>query len=166
MRIAGINCPDANNQRPHHSSSDSGSPKTPAIASDSAAKCSENLACPVNAHENGQNNIGFQHHHRTGNTDKKRSGADFDSLHLPTVTQDQHVQSSVKETSGIGSGKRVQFFTQPGVVRNAYDSWHAGNAVPDNTAYKAQEAISQYLQTQYIEERRRFTEVLGVDDFA
>jgi hypothetical protein len=57
-------------------------------------------------------------------------------------------------------------------VWNSYESSYyknngeASTAVPDNTSHKAHNAISEYLQTQFIEERTRFTEALGVDEYA
>jgi hypothetical protein len=54
------------------------------------------------------------------------------------------------------------------------EAWHAytsngqsaASPTPDNTNHKARAAISEYLQTQYIEERLHFKAVLGIDDYA
>jgi hypothetical protein len=76
----------------------------------------------------------------------------------------------VQDTAKVSSGNHVQFFTQPD--RNAYGAngpyanVQTGTASPDNISHKAQAAISEYLQTQFIEERLHFTEFLGIDDFA
>lgn len=38
--------------------------------------------------------------------------------------------------------------------------------IPDNTSHKARAAVSAYLYTQFIEERLRFKETVGIDEYA
>jgi hypothetical protein len=70
------------------------------------------------------------------------------------------------------SDERVGFFSRKDDVQaegwSAYSSngQSAVRPVLDNTSYKAQVAIAEYLQTQYIDERLRFEAALGVDDYA
>jgi len=68
--------------------------------------------------------------------------------------------------------ERVRFYSRGEVSANqvwqAYrnDSQATATAVPDNTSHKARLAISEYLQTQYLEERQHFEQALGVDEYA
>ncbi len=80
--------------------------------------------------------------------------------------------SARNDTRHTDSDYRVQFYSQKEALQEG--EWHAytsnsqsaASATPDNTSHKARAAISEYLQTQYIEERLQFKAVLGIDDYA
>ncbi|WP_455212147.1 hypothetical protein [Kaarinaea lacus] len=108
------------------------------------------------------------------------------SLPQPAVTKAQESLKPVSQQHGAlmhtsakndtrdtgESDDRVRFYSRNEALEagmwNAYTSAGAapGSPIPDNTSHKAREAISQYLQTQFIEERLHFEAVLGVDDYA
>lgn len=73
---------------------------------------------------------------------------------------------SINASANIGGAHHG---ASPQAVWNSYQGTDAGEtstAIPDNTSLKARSAISEYLQTQFIEERFQFTEALGVDEYA
>lgn len=175
MRIAGINSPDYHHKQLQQRSSNSGSQDTSSSSPHSSSIQSSNLAVPVNSQHGA---AAKQHQHPDSHN--RRQASNNSTQYLP-ITDAQHgsaqhngelMQTSAKATNKTGSGDRVQFYTQPGGVWNAYSTGgsspggHTGSAVPDNTAHKAKMAISEYMQTQFIEERLRFAEVMGIDDYA
>ena len=145
MRIAGINSPNYHlNQanKPKNSPSDGQTPanETPA---------SEQSYLPQNAVSASQ---------ETPKSDSQHHGA--------------LMHTSAKYRNADVSDNRVEFYSRNEALEegvwNAYNSngQAAQSPIPDNTSHKAREAISQYLQTQFIEERLHFKAVLGVDDYA
>jgi hypothetical protein len=189
MRILGINSPDYQNKKPQPPDSNASRSNKPSTATSSypLAMPSGNSAAAVRANgdmQSAHNDSKFRNHHQSSSpvSDSAAEGV-YPTQSLPRTHAQylsaQHsgefMQASAKETSKTrsgASGDRVRFFTQAGGVGwNAYgtagpSASHTGNAVPDNTAHKARAAISEYLQTQFIEERLRFTEALGIDDYA
>lgn len=125
---------------------------------------------------------------KTQNTPSHSQTAASEQSHLPqnAVRGTQEAQKSVSQQNGVLvqttaknvtrdtsiADDRVRFYSRNGAqaigVWNTYttNSQSTSNAIPDNSSHKAQEAISQYLQTQFIEERLHFEAVLGVDDYA
>ncbi|KPJ95187.1 MAG: hypothetical protein AMJ53_03330 [Gammaproteobacteria bacterium SG8_11] len=84
------------------------------------------------------------------------------------VTQRNTALTQVSAKNENPQSERIQFYSQNDVagVWSAFASNGQSAASPDNTSHKARTAISQYLQTQYIEERQQFKAVLGIDEYA
>lgn len=141
MRIAGINSPN------YHLNQQSKPQKTPAHDGDSSATphSTESKAISNSAAEDQP--LAFQ---------QKVTGKKIPHHQNPVAV----------------SNERVRFYNQ--IEGSQAGSWQtyssngqaAASPTPDNTSHKARAAISEYLQTQYIEERLHFKAVLGIDDSA
>jgi hypothetical protein len=98
---------------------------------------------------------------------------------IPTVATHQkgalmqRTANDLSKISGI-SDERVRFYA--GSDASAEAVWNASphggyrggetsSAIPDNTSHKARTAIAEYLQTQFLDERTHFEQVLGVDEY-
>ena len=193
MRIAGINSP--NYQVKDYQNKDRLSKESRTQSSESS-QIPERIAVPVPipaVYEKKHSKSDLPNSRQSPSQIDKIPGQDLISSHyLPSVTQAQHrdaqhngelMQPSAKESNNDISSSydnRVHFFTQlngaaeQGGAWNTYTSAGPSSAgqrqtagiVPDNTSHKARAAISEYLQTQFIEERLHFKEVLGVDEYA
>jgi hypothetical protein len=100
----------------------------------------------------------------------------------PKVSQQNGVlmqPTARNDTQGFrgtgASDERVRFYSQQQALQtgtwqaytsDAQSTTSTKSPTPDNTNHKAKAAISEYLQTQYIEERLHFEAVLGIDDYA
>jgi hypothetical protein len=150
MRIAGINSPNYHHNQPHK---------------------------PKNSHSTAE---GDQAGVTQTDSQPSAAPASGEIQNNPIVAHQQGalMQPSANDLTGNSENfdARVNFYSAIGNARNGaspesmWNSYNSGGeasgAVPDNTSHKARSAISEYLQTQFIEERNRFTEALGVDEYA
>jgi hypothetical protein len=147
MRIAGINSPNYHHNQPQKSHERQHSTSLPAEADQTGlAQPASQVTAAITSQEIQKNPQPATH----------QKGA----LMQPSANS--------LTSSGGNSSERVRFYTNnhalPQEVWNAYSS--QGEAAPDNTSHKARAAIAEYLQTQFIEERTQFEQVLGVDEYA
>jgi len=145
MRIAGINSPN------YHLNQGNKPKNSPADGQTSASEksASEQSYLPQNAVSKSQES--------------------------PKPVSQQHgalMHTSTKNRNEGVLDNRVEFYSRNEALESGVWNTYASNGqtaerlIPDNTSHKAREAISQYLQTQFIEERLHFEAVLGVDDYA
>lgn len=188
MRISGINSPNYNNnnsKKTHNSSAASDSQNTsgtsPTPSTNPTVKSTVAVGSSQSSGVGRRETAGLPHRNQSSKSQGDRTeDGDFSAAACsPSALQAASNTSEAKRDlvppsakASSGASDRVQFFTQTPGIWNAYGSTrpteasHNGTAVPDATSHKARAAISEYLQTQYIEERLHFTQVLGIDDYA
>lgn len=143
MRIAGINSPNyyqqPNKPQNNHSSGH--------LVADDSSNRSGNIpeSAPANASSQSPQHL-------------KSATSQNDALLQPVT---KHITRH-----GRDSEERMRSNNElpPKEVWNTYS--RDGQAIPDNTSHKAKLAIGEYLQTQHLEDRAHFEQVLGIDDYA
>lgn len=152
MRIAGINSPNYHHNQPHK-------PKSfqPTGEGDQAGVAqtdSQPSAAPASGEI--QNNPIVAH----------QQGALTQPSTNDLTGNSESFDERVRYYSAIGNASNSNGASSESMWNSYNSRGEASNTVPDNTSHKARSAISEYLQTQFIEERNRFTEALGVDEYA
>lgn len=97
-----------------------------------------------------------------------------ESLEIITVQNGGLGQPEAKNLIPNGGGVsdgRIRFYVTKeiplsGVWKAYRSSDRAASVIPDDTTRHARLAICEYLQTHYLEERFRFEQTLGIDEFA
>ena len=149
MRIAGINSPNYHHNQPQKSQ----------LRQSAGLPAESDQSGPARSSSHVTAAIGSQEIHKSSNPATHQKGA---LMQAPA--------NSVTRLSG-NSSEQVRYYAGNNElsqeVWNAYSSHgEASSAIPDSTSHKARAAIAEYLQTQFIEERAQFEQVLGVDEYA
>lgn len=105
---------------------------------------------------NGQNRV-----NRNNSTENKLNSTAKVSGESPSVPDAKSglLPAANRDVSAVaGAKQKIAFYNTQDAKTNT--------PIPDNTSHKARQAIAEYLSTQYVEERNRFKEALGVDEYA
>ncbi|MGD8940154.1 MAG: hypothetical protein PVJ72_12285 [Gammaproteobacteria bacterium] len=165
MRIAGINSPNYHLNQPNKPQKTSGQTPDPSYLPQSTARdaISKDGTQQTRTLQPGDNQPKFSQPKLSQPKLSQQNGV----LMQPTARNDARGSRAT-----AASDERVQFYRQQEALQTgawqAYssDARSTTSPTPDNTSHKAKAAISEYLQTQYIEERLHFKAVLGIDDYA